>query len=220
MVRRLICSFALFGVGACLPVLGGCGATAPSTFYILSAMPTSGTAKPIPKGEESPLIGIGPIEVAGYLDRPQIATRASQNKLQYSEFDKWAEPLGDNIGLVLSENLSSLLGTDRIVTRPWGSAPVKYMVFMRVKRLDGMVDGDVTLVARWAISKAVSKEFLVAKTSRFSAPFQDGNYEAMAATMSQMVAQLSREVAEALKPWLSKDQEQKRTRKRGKEDGS
>ena len=61
---------------------------------------------------QGPVIGVGPITVPKYLDRPQIVTRSGRNQLALGEFDRWAEPLQDNVLRVLAENLAFLIPTD------------------------------------------------------------------------------------------------------------
>ena len=64
---------------------GGCAAFAPradtSSFYILAALPEVDLAadKTTTGLKTNYSVGIGPIELPGYLDRQQIATRTSTN---------------------------------------------------------------------------------------------------------------------------------------------
>src|SRR5262245_66066254 len=96
----------LLGLGAC--------ASTPSRFYILNALTASDTMAAT-AGEQGPVIGVGPIMLPKYLDRPQIVTRASRNQLTLGEFDRWAEPLQDNVTSVLAENLARLIPTDPVL---------------------------------------------------------------------------------------------------------
>ena len=177
-------------------VLWGCGATQPSRFYVLSALPeaeTQGSAR-----KSGPVIGVGPVEIAGYLDRPQIVTRASRNQLDLGEFDKWAEPLGENIARVVGENLSIMLGTDRVLVYPYGATPVQYQVEMQVTRFDGNPSGDVLLVVHWRVFGADDRQVLVSRKSRLTAPANRFDYEELVAAMSQNLAELSREITSAI----------------------
>jgi uncharacterized lipoprotein YmbA len=63
-------------------------------------------------------VSIAPVEVPDYLDRLQIVTRDGNNGLKLAEFDRWGGSLGENIATVLVENLSLLLGSDRVFTYP------------------------------------------------------------------------------------------------------
>ena len=65
-------------------------------------------------------IGVGPVHLPRYLDRPQIITRTKGTDLKLAEFHHWAEPLADTFMRVVSENLSTLVPTDRVYLHPWG----------------------------------------------------------------------------------------------------
>ncbi|MCK7492219.1 MAG: PqiC family protein [Comamonadaceae bacterium] len=54
-----------------------------------------------------------------YLDRLQVVTRTPSGELAVSDTQRWAEPLQEGLIRVLDENLSALLGTERIVRFPW-----------------------------------------------------------------------------------------------------
>ena len=102
---------ALFGI--LLMLLAGCASTEPSRFYALTPMPGS-DAKILSQTESQDVsIGVGPVRMPDYLDRQPIVTSSSQNKITFSEFDRWAGSLKDDFSRVLSENLSILLNLSK-----------------------------------------------------------------------------------------------------------
>src|SRR6266545_6562930 len=119
----------LLGLGAC--------ASTPSRFYMLNTLPASETV-PATAAARGPVVGVGPITLPKYLERPQIVTRASRNQLTLGEFDRWAESLQENFSSVLVENLALLIPTDHILLNPWpGSATPEYQVRVEVRHFDG-----------------------------------------------------------------------------------
>jgi len=74
-----------FGIVLAIAVLAaGClGGSAPTRFYVLA--PVDGAAV---AGERPLAIGVGPVSLAGYLDRPQIVTRPAADKIDIGEFDQ------------------------------------------------------------------------------------------------------------------------------------
>ena len=58
------------------------------------------------------LIGVGPIEIPSYLDRPQIITRMRLHELMLNEHALWAEPLDKALARVIALNLGALTGAD------------------------------------------------------------------------------------------------------------
>jgi hypothetical protein len=135
------------------------------------------------------------VRLPGLLDRPQIVTRRGTDEIDRAEFDRWAEPLVNNVPRVLAENLAVLLKTDRVALFPW-SPPrsVQYHVIVEVMRFDGAVGGDVVLDARWHILGADGKEVAVNR-SLLTQPTGGAGYPALVTAMSRALAVLSREIA-------------------------
>ena len=186
---------------ALLLVAAACGTTAPMKFYHLSALSSSGSG---PSNlVRSTAIGVGPVEVANYLNRQEIVTRRGPNELGISQFHMWAEPLESNLSQVLVENLSLLLSADPASLFPFpGPTPVDYRVEVKVLRLEGKLGENASLVARWTIFNAEGQEVLPMRESSFSEPAQVPDYEALVAAQSRAVAALSREIAEGVKAVL------------------
>jgi len=187
----------LFGLVAVL--LSGCASTAPTRFYVLTAVPETAPRRP-QAGDGRPLaIGVGPVALPRYLDRPQVATHASPHELRFAEFDQWAEPLQDGVTSVLAENLSHVLGTDHVATHPWPrSAPVAYQVVVRMIHFEGTLDGQSQLTAQWQIVDAEDQKELMWKTSRFQSPVETADYRSMVAALSHSLGALSQDIAVAL----------------------
>src|SRR5262245_24922482 len=119
MMHQLLRAHVLAPCGVALLVLSGClGSTPPTQFYVLPPLTGGDTAAPT-AGQRAPTLGVGPVTVPPYLDRPQIVTRASRVKLALADFEQWAGPLPDTIARVLAENLALLIPTDRVVLFPW-----------------------------------------------------------------------------------------------------
>jgi uncharacterized protein len=185
----------LLGLGAC--------ASIPSRFYLLNTLPASETV-PATVAERGPVIGVGPITLPKYLDRPQIVTRASRNQLALGEFDRWAEPLQDNISRVLAENLARLIPTDHLLLQAWPrSVTLDYQVTVEVLQFDGWLGGESTLLARWSILDGAEHE-LFNRMVHLHAPTGGRDYEAMVVVMNQMIETLSRDIATAIQRLASR----------------
>ena len=182
-------------------IIGGCAGTPPSRFYVLS--PLQGDDRQGEADEACAAISIGPVELPDYIDRPQIVTRISPNKLNLAEFDQWAEPLMDSFSRILMENLSILLCADPISLYPSrGPTTIDYRVEIEVIRLDGRLGEQATLVARWIIFDEKDSKVLLTRKSNLSSPAQSGGFEALVSAQSQTIEALSRDIAEAIKAIL------------------
>jgi uncharacterized lipoprotein YmbA len=190
-----------------LSALAACGGDKPTRLYVLSAMPDTpdaAAARGVP-------IGIGPVTLPKYLDRPQIVTRVQDNSLAQADLDQWGGDLYDNITHVLAANLSSLLKTDRVSLYPWKDrAPIQYQVTLDITRFERDVDGSTVLSVFWSIVDPNDGKVLVMRRSTYretvktaaasgSAAAQDTHaYDAIAAAMSRDLEKFSRDVATAI----------------------
>lgn len=187
---RFVCHAAvLIGVFA----VSGCaigGSTPPSRFYLLAPL------EAVVDAAGGPSLGLGPIRLAQYLDRPQIVTRRSPHRLALAEFDRWGEPLSESISRVLAANLSALLRTSHVQRHPWRDGRgIELRVELDVRRFDGPLRGPVELVVHWRASRRDSQ---VARISRYSEPLDAEGYEPLAAAMSRALQALSVDIANAV----------------------
>jgi hypothetical protein len=167
----------------------------PTRFFALASLPRTGQRAPDTAGTKPLAVGIGPIKFPGYLDRQQLVTRISPNRFAVAENDRWAEPLEENFARVLSQNLSILLQTDRIVVYPWERTqqPI-YQVQVEVLRFEPNSEQVVELWARWRITDN-TKRTLSVKESYLMRPAKDKSTEASVAALSEVVVGLSQEIA-------------------------
>jgi uncharacterized protein len=181
-------------------IFGGCVSLEakpdPSRFFVLSPLPQAGRSAQNPAALA---LGIGPIKFPGYLDRPQLVTRISQNRFAVAENDRWAESLEENFARVLSQNLSILLQTDRIVAYPWerNQRPT-YQVQVEVLRFEPNAEQMVELWARWSITDNTKKTVIV-RESYLTHPVKDKSKEASVAALSEAVGSLSQEIAASIR---------------------
>ena len=181
-------------------LLAGCGSTPLTQFYKLSSLPSGqqGNFAASPGGEIA--IGVGPVELPEYLDRPQIVTRKSQNQLEISEFHRWAGSLPQGFSRVLAKNISTLLPTDRVAVFPWeGTFSPTYQVKVQVEQFDGQVGKQVFLRVIWSVvSQEGAKELVVRKTF-IEEPVPTKDYDGLVAAESNALATLSREIVEEIR---------------------
>ena len=195
-------SLLAFLVGVLL--LAGCARTASVSYYQLS--PQEAPRNEPASGEAGKMVlGIGPVRLPEYLDRSQLVTRLSANRLQLADNHRWAEPLNKNIARVMGENLSALLGTSHIVFHPWPSSrAMDYQFLVEVLHFENESDGAARLVALWSVKGKDGGMVLPERRSSYLivAPSQD--QEGQVAALNQALGSLCREIAQALAPELGK----------------
>lgn len=176
--------------------LGGCfgGASAPVRFYTLTSVATASTGGPAKAGLA---LGIGPVTIPAYLDRPQIVTRLGPEELSMADFDRWSEPLREGVSRTLADNLATLMGTNRISSFPWAKAPAgQVQIVVDLTRFEG-VGGAVVLGARWRILERDGHELVVRQAS-ITETTAAQDYDALVAAMSRALGTLSQQIAAAV----------------------
>ena len=198
-MHRLLFSCVLAIGGLALLVLSGCfGSTPPTQFYVLPSPTGVDTAPPSSAGQRTLTMGVGPVTLPPYLDRPQIVTRTSRAKLALADFDQWAGPLQDTITRVLAEHLSLLIPTDRVVLYPWPrTIDPDYQVTVEVIQFDRGTGSQVVLAARWSLLDRDGKE-LVMRKSRVSLAAGGQDYEAAVTTMGRALEALAQDITATL----------------------
>lgn len=170
----------------------------PTKFYLLTAASESGRpAVPAPPGAAGDFVlGLGPVNLPAYLDRPEIVTRAAPNRLELSKTDRWGESLQNNFTQVLSRDLAAQLGTQRIVIYPWyATTQIDLQVQLEVYRFETDAQGKSELTAKWTISDGATKGILYITQSDIAEASKRGDATAAAAALSRAVDDLSREIA-------------------------
>ncbi len=185
-------------------LFAGCGTFSskpdPSRFFTLSSLQESKEASYKGGAGELISLGIGPLKFPGYLDRQEIVTRSAENRFTVSEYDRWAEPLDENFGRILSQNLALLLPNGRIVQYPWPSSKKPdFQVEIEVLRFEVNSARDADLWARWEVIDASDKSSVAMKESRLKRPAKDRSTEAAVAALSEVGADLSREIADTVR---------------------
>jgi hypothetical protein len=190
---------ALLSLVILIPVCGCLGRSQPTRFYLLQSISGIPAEKTAAQKHEGMHIGVGPVTLPEYVDRPQIVTLVGPHELDLADFDQWSEPLKDSIPRILGENVSVLLATQHIYLYPWtGAANIDYQIEVDVTRFDAERDGTSVLNARWTILAGNSKEILVRKKSVITEESGGPGYDALAAAESRLLEKLSREIAAAV----------------------
>ena len=183
-----------------LVVIGGCCRTQTAKFYTLNALTDPQAGGQAVRSDQGVAVGLGPIRLPEYLDRPQIVTRLGPNEVRFAEYERWAAPLAGSFSSILAENLSNLPGTDLIALYPWKSTTrIGCRVEIEVSRFDGKPGDSVWLQSQWTIFSKDRKQVLGTKTSSLSEPVNGSGYEALVAAQSRALAALGREIAQAIR---------------------
>jgi len=169
-----------------------------SQFFILTSVHQSDTPAASVGSHPKLSIGLGPVDFPGYLKRREIVTRVGGDQLHLSEDKRWGESLESNFQRVLSQDLGTQLGTQRIVLFPWYGRPqIDYQIEVQVHRFETDDTNRSQLDARWIIKDGKSGRELLAKQSNISgtvAPGDNAGSEALSADVNILSARIAQSV--------------------------
>lgn len=178
--------------------LAGCTGKSPkANFYALGTTPASGPTAALSRDIA---LAVGPVTIPAELDRKQIVTRDTGNRLIVAELSRWAGPLQDNIAAVLTANLAVRLGTQKVAPHNRESLfPFTHQVVLNINRFDGNPQSDVLLDVTWSLKqKGVSTPLLVTHTE-IREPVATPDYAGLVAAQSKTLAEISSVIADAIK---------------------
>ncbi|MET0377406.1 MAG: PqiC family protein [Spongiibacteraceae bacterium] len=173
----------------------GCAGNSGKTqsFYLLTARAQATAAS------TNTSVGIGPVRVAPFLQRPQMVTHDGSGDLRVADTWRWSEPLEQGIQRVLLQNLTALTGAD---TRnfPWTQNTIPhYALRIDVIDLDRGADGNALLEVSWILEDIAQNKMLLSRRDRLITPVAPGdNPTALATAYSELFAQLAQQMAQAL----------------------
>ncbi|MEA3362705.1 MAG: PqiC family protein [Thermodesulfobacteriota bacterium] len=121
----------------------------PMQYYLLESMPE----RPTFSSDNTLNINLELVNFPDYLDRLQIVTRNNNSGIEFSDTERWAEPLQDNLTRILRENLALLLPNSRITVSPWensieGARKVKLVI----NKFFGKLGDRTQIEIRWSIN--------------------------------------------------------------------
>ena len=187
-----------FLAGLMLLTLAGCGTSEQTRLYTLSGHPfTAGSIQPA--STSALAIGIGPVTLPLYLDRPQIVRRTSPNRLEIAEFDRWAEPLSNTVPRILAENIGLLLLSEKVYVLPRRRRlPLDLTVEVDISSFEPMSDGTAVLAASWHIFAQSDAPVGNGSTEIRIEGASPENFETRVKLLSDALGQLSGSIAESI----------------------
>ncbi len=189
-----------------ISLLLGCSTSSPTPkYFTLSSLASSKAADISHSRSSAAVIGVGPVEIPDYLDKPQIVTRTATNELLLSEFNLWGGSLKADVMRVIIEDTSSFLGSEPVTIVAWRAhVPGFYRIPIYFSRLDVIPDGTVSLNAKWGIVAKDGKTIETMQESSITKPVKGKEYNDIVNAMSDVLADFSKEIASAVKALVSK----------------
>ena len=176
-----------------LAALEGCTTSPNSRFFTLAPQPPVTASA----GRSPATVAVKPVELAKYLDRPQIVRHSNAYELQISDLERWGEEMRDMVTRVLIENLTLRLPASQVVGAS-GSLTIRADVTVEVdiSRFDADQNGKVFLDARSAVQREARRPS--SWSDRITVQPASPSVPDLVAAMSDALGQLSDHIAQAL----------------------
>jgi hypothetical protein len=141
-----------------------------------------------------PTLGLGPVSLPPYLDRPEVVRRVSAERIAVSGQDRWASPLPEQFRRTLAEQLRARLPGWKVVEWPWPAlGPPDAVAEVDVLRFEADAGGGGTLEARWTVRGGAGAP--AAGATRISESAAPGDAAASVAALGRAVEALARDLA-------------------------
>jgi uncharacterized protein len=165
--------------------------------FVLTPLPA---VEPATAASGSRGVGVGPVKLPAYLFETSLAVRKGTNEIEYFPVALWGERLDSGVQRVLAANLSTLLSTDRIRLSAWRSDEVSAGVYVVIEQFEVDGSGRGVIAGSWRIVSSDGEKTLQAGRSRFArqGPRPDADLAGTVATLSELLADLSRQLAQAI----------------------
>ncbi len=187
-------SIAALAALAGLAGLGGCGGK-PAGFYRLSAAPTAGSTR-----AGGIAVGVGPVNLPGYIDRTQLVFQSGENEFQVPTKASWTGPLGENVTQVLADDLGQKLNSGNVQRFPWpANARLRYQVVVNVEQFHGVSGREAILDVSWLVEDPGSRAILSRHRASLREPIQGDGYEPLVAAESRLLDQLAGAIARSVR---------------------
>ena len=198
--------FRIFLAGVMAASMSGCSYIAKailapqkdiSKFYLLTPTADTPATQASAQGTGGDfVIGLGPIKLPPYLDRPEIVTRMAPNRLELSKEDRWGESVQNGFTSAMNRDLAAQTSGAQIILFPWyNTVHIDMQVQIDVYRFETDGSGTATLSAKWTILDSAGKNILYTVESHLTQPSKPGDMTDSAAALSKTIGDLSGQIA-------------------------
>lgn len=171
-------------------LVAGCAGSPASRFYTL-ASPVS----PEPAPPRGPAVTVGPVAIPAVVDRPEIVLTVGPNEVWPDEYNRWAAPLADAIGLALVGHLTVLVPSpDVTLLAQSQGGPAGIRVAVEVQRFDSLLGSHALVDAVFTVRNTANGRVHTGRTTARET-VADKSYDTLAAAHSRAVARLARDIA-------------------------
>jgi uncharacterized protein len=179
---------------ACILLLIGACASTPDHFYVLSPLPQDTRDARPPPAVQATL----KVTLPASADRSEIVLNAGGGRVFILEHERWAAPLAELTTQTLARDIERRRTDTLIFSHDMGaSKSADVRIAVDVVQMTLRQGGEARIEVQWRISDLRSSKVVVGG-GNFSAPLADGDYAAIARSLSECLGLLADRLAEQM----------------------
>ncbi|WP_233849566.1 PqiC family protein [Paraburkholderia sp. HD33-4] len=171
--------------------IAGCGHSPPTRYITLNATPV---AMPIATAQIQP-IQLTAVHIPAELDRPEVVTQLSPNRLSVDDTDRWGAPLAQMIRRTLAQDLVTRLPEGSFVLPDAPAPPETRTLVVTVLDSEADARGTLTLQAAWTLLTGHPARASLTQQATFKSEMTNPGAPAQAAALSNVLGQLADRIA-------------------------
>ncbi len=164
--RRFLAAALLGGLGL---LLAGCASHEPLTsYFVLTSAASAGTKGGSPAAVQGQRVFIRRVDMPGYLQTTSLASRRTDNQIEYAPTAQWAEPLSEGVAHAVAQAMDGTSRATVVGVIGGGIPPARdYDLKIEVERCEGDDQGEVVLLTTWTLFAPESATPVLTRRSRF-----------------------------------------------------
>jgi uncharacterized lipoprotein YmbA len=176
--------------------LAGCGHSPPTRYVTLNATPAN--APPLATAQIPP-VQLTAVHIPAELDRPEVVTQQSPNRISVAESERWGAPLGQMMRRTLAQDLVTRLPAGSFVLPDAPAPPDTRTLVVTVLDTQADANGTLTLQAAWTLLSGRPARATFSQQTTLKAEIADrGDAAAQAAALSRILGQLADQIATSI----------------------
>ncbi|HVJ45496.1 MAG TPA: PqiC family protein [Luteolibacter sp.] len=147
-------------------------------------------------------IGIGPVTLAEYIDRPNLVLQGESdpNTLLVAADHRWAGDLEQAVMRVTATNLGRRLGTGNLLMYPWqNDSEVSRQVAIDIRQFHGASDGYAVIEASYRVYALPGRSLVASKTFTDRERLESDGYQSLVAAQSKLMTRMADQIAKSMR---------------------
>lgn len=182
---------AAFVVTVAAMTLAGCGHSIPTRYVTLNPMPAGAP----PAAAPMPPVQLTAVHIPAVLDRLEVVTLASQNRLTIDDNDRWGAPLAQLMRRTLAQDLLTRLPAGSFVVPDAPAPPGTRTLVVTVLNATADASGTLTLQAEWTLLAGHSDQAPLRQQVTLDSVITGHDAPAQAAALSRVLGELADRIA-------------------------